>query len=98
MQAREPHYFVYIFGNQPRQDVEIGIVGDLQLLSHAKAVPVSKKGVAQHAKLVYYEHYQAEEEALTRERQIKGGTIDSTYQLIESMNPNWLDLSDLFED
>jgi putative endonuclease len=45
-------------------------------------------------RLVYYEHYNVEEIALNREREIKRCGDDSTYRLIESMNPNWLDLSD----
>ncbi|ARS35059.1 hypothetical protein [Pontibacter actiniarum] len=96
MQVHEPHYFVYIFGDQPREDVEIGIAGNLQHLAHTKEAPAPHK--APPAKLVYYEHYKVEDEALNRERQLRDGTRDATYQLIESMNPNWLDLSDTLED
>jgi putative endonuclease len=97
MQAQQPHYFVYIFGDQPRENVEIGVAGDLQKLSHSKAAPDTLP--APHpAKLVYYEHYQVEDEALNRERQLKEESRDATFYLIESMNPNWLDLSDTLDD
>ncbi|WP_266205490.1 GIY-YIG nuclease family protein [Pontibacter kalidii] len=99
MQAQEPHYFVYIFGDQPRANVEIGVAGDLQKLSLAKAAPAPDASpTLQPAKLVYYEHYQVEDEALSREQQLKGESKDATIYLIESMNPNWLDLSDTLDD
>ena len=88
MPDQSAHYYVYIFGGDPRKDVEIGLVDNL--LQHVQLSRETAKG----ANLVYYEHYNEEEVALHRERQIKSGGIDSTYLLVESMNPNWLDLSD----
>lgn len=99
MKAQEPHYFVYIFGDQPRENVEIGVAGDLhQLTTNSKSAPAPEVSFPHPAKLVYYEHYQVEDEALSREQQLKGESRDSTIHLIESMNPNWLDLSDTLED
>ncbi|MCX2741891.1 excinuclease ABC subunit C [Pontibacter anaerobius] len=98
MQAQEPHFFVYIFGDQPRENVEIGVAGNLQQLSHSKNTPAPDVSPGQPAKLVYYEHYKVQDEALTREQQLKGESRDATIHLIESMNPNWLDLSDTLDD
>ncbi|MEJ8802299.1 excinuclease ABC subunit C [Pontibacter sp. H249] len=95
MQEKHPHYFVYIFGEQPGSDVQIGIADNLQ--QHVDQVRLNDETVNSHIqrhKLVYYEHYEQEEVALNRERQIKSGDNNSTYSLIASMNPNWLDLSD----
>ncbi|MFD2999015.1 GIY-YIG nuclease family protein [Pontibacter toksunensis] len=96
MQVPQPHYYIYILGDQPRSSLRIGIAGDLQ--QHIQQV---NQGSAQYAavageqpKLVYYEHYEREEIALNREREIKNGGEDFTLRLVESMNPNWLDLSD----
>ncbi|WP_347159183.1 excinuclease ABC subunit C [Pontibacter chitinilyticus] len=91
MQPQSAHYFVYIFGGNPRTDVQVGIAGNLEqhVLNVRQSTPQPSG-----SNLVYYEHYDVEEIALNRERQIKSGGIDSTYMLIESMNPNWLDLSD----
>ncbi|WP_276495828.1 excinuclease ABC subunit C [Pontibacter litorisediminis] len=94
MQVQHPHYFVYIFGDQPRQNVEIGVAGDLYRLTHTKSAPSQENPY----RLVYYEHYKVEDEALNREQQLKGGSHDSTIHLIESMNPNWLDLSDMLDE
>ncbi len=95
MQEKHPHYFVYIFGEQPGSDVQIGIADNLQKhVAHVrKQDQISNHKIDTH-KLVYYEHYDVEEIALNRERQIKSGDLTSTNNLIESMNPNWLDLSD----
>lgn len=95
MKEKHPHYFVYIFGEQPGSDVQIGIADNLE--QHVAQIRKQDE-VAHHKpdthKLVYYEHYDVEEIALNRERQIKSGDLNSTNSLIASMNPNWLDLSD----
>jgi putative endonuclease len=45
-------------------------------------------------KLVWYESFYSFEEALAREKQIKGWTRKKKVELIESMNPEWKDLFD----
>ncbi len=47
-------------------------------------------------KLVYYEEYFTMEEAITREKQIKGGSRQKKLDLIKSKNPEWKDLYDEF--
>lgn len=44
-------------------------------------------------KLVYYEGFNRIEEAIAREKQIKGGSRAKKEILINSMNPDWRDLS-----
>ena len=43
-------------------------------------------------KLVYYEEYATMEEAIAREKQIKGGSRQKKLALIENSNPQWHDL------
>lgn len=43
-------------------------------------------------KLVYYEVFQDAENAILREKQIKGGSRAKKIALINSFNPNWNDL------
>lgn len=96
MQLQQNHYFVYIFGGTPRTDLQIGVVDDLnQQAALIMSPATTSQSDNDKYKLVYYEHYDMEEVARNREKQIKDGHIDSTYSLIESMNPNWLDLSDM---
>ena len=47
-------------------------------------------------KLVYYEEYATMEEAIAREKQIKGGSRQKKIDLIKSKNPEWKDLYDEF--
>ena len=47
-------------------------------------------------KLVYYEEYATMQEAITREKQIKGGSRQKKIDLIKSKNPEWKDLYDAF--
>jgi putative endonuclease len=44
------------------------------------------------SKLVYYEIYQASENAILREKQIKAGSRQKKIGLINTMNKKWLDL------
>jgi putative endonuclease len=47
-------------------------------------------------KLVYYEEYTTMEEAIAREKQIKGGSRKKKIDLINSKNPEWKDLYEEF--
>lgn len=97
MQTQNNHYFVYIVGEQQGANIQVGIADDLQ--AHMSKESARSKAVSpQPRKLVYYEHYDQKEVAMNRERQIKENSQDATYNLVASMNPNWLDLSDTLED
>lgn len=96
MQQANPHYFVYIFGEQPGAEVQVGIANDL-----ARKIIESEADYATQLskmpKLVYYEHYDTESIAINREKQIKSSGPETTANLVSSMNPNWLDLSDTLQ-
>lgn len=90
MQPRQQprHYFVYIMGDQSKPDLNIGVSDDLLQYMYASEQRVLP------SKLVYYEHYDVEEIARVRERRIKACSPEENLRLVESMNPNWLDLAD----
>ena len=44
-------------------------------------------------KLVYYEDFQYADKAIDREKQLKAGSRAKKIELIESINPEWKDLS-----
>lgn len=48
-------------------------------------------------KLVWYDVFHSIEEAIAREKQIKGGSRQKKLDLIHVMNPNWIDLTDQIE-
>jgi putative endonuclease len=84
--------FVYLLASKPYGTLYVGSTFDLlrRVFEHkAKAVPgfTAKYGVD---RLVWYEAY---EEALLRERQIKKWKRDWKINLIEQDNPHWIDLS-----
>jgi putative endonuclease len=43
-------------------------------------------------KLIYYESYENINLALSREKQIKGGSRQKKIDLVKSNNPEWIDL------
>ena len=47
-------------------------------------------------KLVYYEEYNHPQEAILREKQIKGFLRIKKIELVDSMNPDWKDLGEEF--
>ncbi|HEY6907169.1 MAG TPA: hypothetical protein VI230_06840, partial [Ignavibacteriaceae bacterium] len=50
-------------------------------------------------KLIYFEELQSIGEAIKREKQIKGGSRKKKIELVDSINPEWRDLSgDWFND
>lgn len=49
-------------------------------------------------KLVYYESFIRIEEAIAREKQIKGGSRKAKELLINSLNSKWEDLGELVKD
>jgi putative endonuclease len=44
--------------------------------------------------LVYYEHFEDADSAISREKQLKGWLRSEKIALIVGMNPEWKDLSD----
>jgi putative endonuclease len=44
--------------------------------------------------LVFYERYERMDDAIAREKQIKGGSRTRKIALIQAMNPEWSDLYD----
>ena len=87
-------YYVYIMTNHSGT-LYTGVTNDLERCVHEhkhKLVPgfTSKYNIT---KLVYYEEGNDVNEALAREKQIKGWLRSKKIVLIESANPEWKDLS-----
>ncbi|MBX0334693.1 excinuclease ABC subunit C [Pontibacter sp. HSC-14F20] len=82
------HFYVYIMGNQSQPQLSIGVSENLLQQMAGEG------GQPGQTKLVYYEHYDLEEIARVREHRIKSAGPEDHLRLVESMNPNWLDLTD----
>jgi putative endonuclease len=88
-------YFVYIMTNKSRM-LYTGITNNIErrVYEHKnKLIPgfTSKYNIT---KLVYYEAGSDISVAIAREKQIKGWLRAKKIALIESMNPDWKDLSE----
>lgn len=88
-------YSVYIMTNRSRT-LYTGMTNNLarRIQEHKSRQTngfVKKYSIDQ---LVYYEEFNDPNEAITREKQIKGWLRIRKIQLIESVNPMWEDVSD----
>ena len=85
---------MYIMTNPRNTVLYTGVTGDLKrrVWEHkTKAVPgfTARYNVV---KLVYFEVFDDPEEAILREKRIKGGSRAKKIALINAFNPQWRDL------
>jgi putative endonuclease len=87
---------VYILTNQKNGTLYTGVTSDLvkRIWPHKNKVIDGFSKKHNISMLVYYEVHDTMESAITREKQIKGGSRMKKLNLIETMNPNWNDLYD----
>lgn len=91
----KPAYYVYILSGA-NNFLYIGVTNDLarRLQQHR-----NKRGSRYTAKyevtrLVYYEEFQYVNDAIAREKELKGWRRSKKVELVEKVNPRWKDLSD----
>jgi len=89
-------YYVYFMVNQTNVALYIGVTNDLKkrVYEHKNKLV---KGFTQKYdiyKLVYYEVFSDPENAILREKRLKGSSRARKNKLVESMNPKWSDLYD----
>lgn len=91
----EKTYFVYILTNTHKTVLYTGVTNDIFRRTNEhktkKVKGFTKKYNADI--LVYYETFTDVGYAITREKQIKGGSRQKKIDLINSFNPEWRDLS-----
>ena len=89
--------YVYLLFNKRNGTLYTGVTSNLKqrIYEHkTKVHPDSFTAKYSVDKLGYYEEYASIKDAIAREKQIKGGSRARKIQLIEGMNPNWIDLFD----
>ncbi len=97
------NYFVYITTNYNRTVLYTGVTNDLsvRLLQHKHDSITSKStfaGKYNCYNLVYYEHFDYIEDAIDREKEIKGWLRVKKERLIATSNPNWKFLNEGLEE
>ena len=88
-------YWVYILSNKSNSVLYIGITNDLyrRYLEHKNGIV---KGFTQKYRchsLLYYEYFTNVEEAIAREKELKGWSRKKKETLIKSVNPNFWNLA-----
>lgn len=92
---------VYILTNQHHTVLYTGATSDLppRMIQHReKHFPSSFTARYNVTKLVYFEVHPSIEEAIVREKYIKGKVRRWKRDLIDSLNPDWIDLYDTISD
>lgn len=87
---------VYILTNKHHTTLYTGVTSNLirRLFEHRSGkYPKSFTGRYGVTKLVYFEVFMRIEDAIAREKQIKAGSRLKKEKLINSLNPDWNDLS-----
>ena len=87
-------YYVYIMTNKSRT-LYTGVTNDLErrVYEHKQKLVAGFTAKYNIDRLVYYEATEDVNAAISREKQIKGWLRAKKIALIESMNPDWVDLS-----
>ncbi len=89
-------YYVYFLTNWNNKVLYVGVTNDLKRRIYEHRDGLSQGFTQRYHvnKLVYYEIYEEIEEAILREKQIKGGSRKKKNDLVVGFNPDWEDLSD----
>lgn len=94
MKTKGTHnYYVYILTNKHKTVLYTGVTNNLKerLYFHINPEPFSKAFTAKYKcfYLIYYEHFLEIEDAIKREKQIKGQSRIKKEILINNFNPSW---------
>jgi len=87
-------FYVYIMTNKTNRVLYTGVTSNLseRVSQHKEGAIDGFTKKYRVKKLVYVETFDSPHEAISREKQIKGGSRQKKIDLINSMNPEWQDL------
>ena len=90
-------YYVYITTNKPRWTLYIGVTNNILRRSYEHKMGEMDGFTKRYKlnKLVYIETFERIEEAIMREKQLKNWHREWKINLIESVNPEWIDFSEM---
>jgi putative endonuclease len=99
--AKLRSYFTYIMASKKNGTLYVGVTGDLFARAYQHKIKSDVKSFTARYdvnKLVYFEEFGEIEQAIAREKQLKGWLRNKKIKLIEQNNPRWKDLSDGWYD
>jgi len=82
--------------NKPKGVIYVGVTDNLveRIKEHKlKLYPKSFTAKYNCDKLIYFEEFENDQEAMIREKRLKKWKREWKVKLIETMNPGWMDLS-----
>lgn len=87
-------YYVYILST-PARALYLGVTNDLarRMLERRIGAPPGSSSILGAARLVYFEVFSGLTQAIARKQQFEGWNRRRHWRLIESVNPEWKDLS-----
>ena len=88
--------YVYILTNKANRVLYTGVTSDLigRVWQHKAGEGDGFTKKYRVSRLVYYEAFDDVRYAIEREKQIKAGSRQKKVELVEGMNPEWMDLYD----
>jgi putative endonuclease len=88
-------YYVYMMTNVSRVVLYTGVTNDLErrVWEHQRGECKGFTKTYRVTHLVYHETYSQIDDAIAREKQIKGWRRSKKNALVETSNPRWIDLS-----
>jgi len=88
------HYYVYIMTNKGSTVLYTGVTNNLKrrVYEHKEMLADGFTSRYKITKLVYYEVFEDIENAILREKQIKGGSRQKKIELINTINEGWREL------
>ncbi len=87
--------YVYMLTNKNNTVIYTGVTSNLliRIFEHKEGKYASSFTYKYHCtKLIYFEGFSRIEDAIAREKQIKAGSRAKKEALINSINPDWIDL------
>jgi len=90
----ERAFYVYILASRRNGTLYVGVTGDLARRVYEHREALTKGFTTRHGvkMLVWYTDFPTADEAITSEKRIKRWRRAWKLELIEKMNPQWLDL------
>ena len=88
-------YFIYVMASRSKT-LYIGVTNDLErrVFEHKAGINADFTSRYNIGRLVYFEEGSDIQEAIAREKQLKGWVRRKKIELIESVNPGWNDLAE----
>lgn len=87
-------YYTYIVTNRKGGILYTGMTNNIKFRTNQHKRKLVKGFTSRYNlnKLVWFEEFQWVQDAITREKEIKGWVRKKKINLIESVNPDWVDL------